>query len=159
MSNPGFFTRVNLALGEWKGHWRLFQATRQIAGKARPKPGKPTVAFFVASTRLSHMSLNAAFAYLLACGLQVAGLPVVYFGCKSGMSRCVLGTDKDQPMKPPPCKACIDESQRLFAHAPTLWFSYQEDQRLANAREPIRSGIEPVHDLDSESNEIIPLGS
>jgi len=160
MNNRGFFTRVNLALGEWKSHWRLFQATRQIAGKARPKPGKPTVAFFVASTRLSHMSLNAAFAYLSACGLQVAGLPVVYFGCKGGMSRCVLGTDRDLPMKPPPCKACIAESQRLFAHAPTLWFSYQEDERLNQLLEnkSIQELSQFTHNLDSLSNEIIPLG-
>jgi hypothetical protein len=160
MSNQGFLARINLALGEWKSHWRLFQATRQIAYKARPKPDKPTVAFFVASTRLSHMSLNAAFAYLSACGLQVAGLPVVYFGCNSGMSRCVLGTDKDLPSKPPPCKGCIAESQRLFAHAPTLWFSYQEDKRLAQLLDnlSVQELSQFTHRLDGVSNGTVPLG-
>jgi len=160
MSKRGLFNRVNLALDEWKGHWRLFQATRQIAGKARPKPGKPTVAFFIASTRLSHMSLNAAFAYLSACGLQVAGMPVVYFGCQGGMSRCVLGTDKDQPQRLPPCKECTAESQRLFAHAPTLWFTYQEDKRLAQLLEnrSVQEMSQFTYILDSPSNEIIPLG-
>lgn len=160
MSNQGFLARINLALGEWKSHWRLFQATRQVAGKARPKPDKPTVAFFVVSTRLSHMSLNAAFAYLSACGLQVAGLPVVYFGCHSGMSRCVLGTYKDLPSKPPPCEGCIAESQRLFAHAPTLWFSYQEDKRLAQllADLSVHELSQFTYRLVGLSNETIPLG-
>lgn len=153
---------MNLEIAEQRGNWRLFRATRQIAGKARPKPGQPTVAFFVASTRLSHMSLNAAFAYLSACGLQVAGLPVVYFGCKAGMSRCVLGTDRDQPHKPPPCQSCIIESQRLFAHAPTVWFTFEEEKELARLLEErsVQELGQFTHSLAGSTNGIsdIPLG-
>jgi len=162
MSNRNLLSRLNLAIAEKQGHRRLFQATRQIAGKARPKPGQPTVAFFVASTRIGHMSLNAAFAYLSACGLQVAGLPVVYFGCKAGMSRCVLGTDPDQPQKPPPCQSCIAESQRLFLNAPTIWFTYKEDDRLARLMNNL--SVQELSQLtyrlpgSSGGNSQIPLG-
>ncbi|MEJ2353609.1 MAG: hypothetical protein P8Y03_27840, partial [Anaerolineales bacterium] len=89
------------------------------------------MAFFNASTRLTGLSLNAAFAYLTACSLQLSGVPVVYFGCKSGISRCVLGTDRDDYRNPPPCKSCIAQAEHLFGHAPTVWFSFSKDEGLA----------------------------
>lgn len=122
--------QIQTKLADLKRDWRLFRFNRQIANKARPKSENPTVAFFVASTRLTGISLNAAFAYLTACGLQVAGSPVIYFACQAGMSRCVLGTNKDDPYQLPPCHSCISQSQRLFAHAPSIWFSYEEDENL-----------------------------
>jgi len=79
------------------------------------------------------MSLNAAFSYLAACGLQAAGYPVVYFACHAGMSRCVLGTNKDDSAQRPPCKACIAQSERLFQHAPAVWFEYAEDREVKHA--------------------------
>jgi hypothetical protein len=130
MGNHSLYTRIGVKREDWKRDWRLYQLSRQIANNARPKPDNPTVAFFLASTRLSGISLNAAFAYLTACGLQVAGIPVVYFACKSGMSRCVLGTNWQDPSQPPPCPACVSQSRRLFAHAPTVDFSFQEDEFL-----------------------------
>jgi hypothetical protein len=114
-------------------HRRLARLNRQLLLKAKPDGAKPTVAFFVASTRLVGMSLNAAFNYLAACGLQVAGYPVVYFACHAGMSRCVLGTNKDDPAQRPPCKACIDQSGRIFKHAPVVWFDYAEDRAVKYA--------------------------
>ena len=130
MDDRRFVTRIETKLADWKRDWRLLQFNRQITNKAHPKPENPTVAFFVASTRLTGISLNAAFAYLTACGLQVAEVPVVYFACKAGMSRCVLGTNWQEPSQPPPCSACIAQSRRLFAHAPTVDFTFQEDEAL-----------------------------
>lgn len=108
----------------------MLKFNRQITNNAHPKPENPTVAFFAASTRLTGISLNAAFAYLTACGLQVADIPVVYFACRAGMSRCVLGTNWENPSQPPPCSACIAQSRRLFAHAPTVDFTFEEDKAL-----------------------------
>ena len=125
--------QIQSKLADLKRDWRLFRFNRQIANKARPKPENPTVAFFIASTRLTGISLNASFAYLTACGLQVAESPVVYFGCQAGMSRCVLGTNKDDPYQAPPCQSCVSQSQKLFAHAPSLWFTYEEDEELKHA--------------------------
>src|SRR3990170_3980876 len=103
MNGSGRFSRVKRGVSEMQARWRLFQMTRQVIGKARPIPGQPPVAFFIASTRLNGLSLNSAFALLTACGLQLAGVPVVYFACQAGMSRCVLGTNREDPTKPPPC--------------------------------------------------------
>src|SRR3989337_3957392 len=130
-SNPN--SRLDLRRAGWQTSWRLFQLTRKISGKARPQPGVPRVPFFNASPRLTGLSLNAAFAYLTACGLQLAGAPVVYFGCHAGMSRCVLGTDRDDHNKPPPCSSCINQAEGLFSHSPTYWFKHYQDKDLAHA--------------------------
>ncbi len=138
MSNRDLYTRIETKRADWKRDWRLYQLNRQIANNAHPNPENPTVAFFVASTRLSGISLNAAFAYLTACGLQVANTPVAYFACNAGMSRCVLGTDWQDPSKSPPCSACVSQSRRLFAHAPTVDFSFQEEVSLRKSIDRLR---------------------
>ncbi|HUV29428.1 MAG TPA: hypothetical protein VMW34_18870 [Anaerolineales bacterium] len=133
MDQPNLWKRLENKQADWKRDYRLFQLTRQITNNTQPNPDKPTVAFFVASTRITGISLNAAFSFLAACGLQVADIPVVYFGCQAGMSRCVMGTQSRDPSQPPPCTACISQSRRLFAHAPTIDFSYREDELLKQA--------------------------
>ena len=154
--------RIKVKLADLRRDWRLFRFNRQITNKAHPKPEKPTVAFFEASTRLSGISLNAAFAYLAACGIQLAESPVVYFACQAGMSRCVLGTKYDDPYQPPPCHSCISQSQRLFAHAPSIWFSYEEDESLKRVLENLnldelsRFEYPAVKSLNLSTN--IPLG-
>ena len=163
MGNHSLFSRIGVKKEDWKRDWRLNRLNRQIANNGRPKPGNPTVAFFLASTRLSGISLNAAFAYLTACGLQVAGFPVVYFACNSGMSRCVLGTNWQDPVQPPPCQACISQSRRLFAHAPTVDFSFQEDKSLRRSidQRSVSELSEFVYPAAQEVSNFknIPLGS
>jgi hypothetical protein len=130
MENQSLISRVKKKQTNWMRDWRLYQFNRQIANNTHLNSEIPTVAFFVASTRLTGISLNAAFSYLTACGLQIADVPVVYFACQAGMSRCVLGTKWQEPDQPPPCATCISQSRRLFAHAPTLDFKFQEDNNL-----------------------------
>ncbi|MEE9188125.1 MAG: hypothetical protein V3U36_02065, partial [Anaerolineales bacterium] len=137
MQNRSLSSRIETKQADWKRDWRLYQFNRQIVNNTHPKQDKPTVAFFAASTRLTGISLNAAFSYLTACGLQVADVPVVYFACQAGMSRCVLGTNWQDPSQPPPCSACISQSRRLFAHAPTVDFTYQEDEILRKSVEKL----------------------
>lgn len=151
-------------LSSWRGNWRLFQTSRKIAARARPSSGQKPVVFFNASTRLTGLSLNAAFAYLAACGLQLAGVPVVYFGCKAGMSRCVLGTDRDDHTNPPPCRACTAQAERLFNHTAAVWFDYS--QRVDLAQDLHDLGLEelahfkyPFSQKDRSPNDLlIPLG-
>jgi Capsule polysaccharide biosynthesis protein len=88
------------------------------------------VALFNASTRLTGMSLNAAFSLLASLGLQMAGVSVVRFACHAGMSLCVLGTDRHDPARLPPCKPCIAQSQALFSDATNTPFTYQPDRSL-----------------------------
>lgn len=133
--SPDLTSRIRQKQADWIRDWRTYRFNRQVVNNTHPKPDKPTVAFFNASTRLGGVSLNAAFSYLTACGLQVSDYPVVHFACHAGMSRCVLGTDWQEPNKEPPCSACIAQSRRLLAHAPTIDYTYQEDENLRKSIE------------------------
>jgi hypothetical protein len=120
-----------------KQHWTRWQVNRevrrlvrQVSRQVKLDKSRAPVVLFNASTRLTGMSLNAAFSLLLGLGLQVAGIPVVRFACEGGMSRCVLGTNRDDPDQAPPCRACIAQSRTLFMDSPTVWFRYQEDAAL-----------------------------
>lgn len=155
-------SRINNKLADWERDRRLIQFNRQITNNIHIDPGNQAVAFFTASTRLTGISLNSAFSYLAACGLQLAGVPVVYFACQAGMSRCVLGTNTKEPDQLPPCQGCISRSRRLFAHAPVIWFSYQEDQtlqeKLSQLDIPQLSDFEYQAPEQMDTKERIPLG-
>lgn len=155
-------SRMNNKLADWERDRRLIQFNRQITNNTQLDAENQAVAFFTASTRLTGISLNAAFSYLTACGLQLAGVPVVYFACQAGMSRCVLGTKWSEPDRLPPCQACISQTQRLFIHAPALRFSYQEDSTLRAELEPLDlyqlSNFEYRAPEQMEIHESFPLG-
>jgi hypothetical protein len=132
--------RLYIRLQRWKNNRRVYHLARQVNSNSRlheiaktgfdsaiPKP----VACFNASTRLTGISLNAAFSLLASLGLQMAGIPVVRFSCQAGMSRCVLGTDRNEMAKPPPCKICIAQSGWLYSDAPVIPFTYTPDRHLS----------------------------
>ncbi|NPV86548.1 MAG: hypothetical protein HPY45_11130 [Anaerolineae bacterium] len=107
---------------------------RRLAGEVlrhTPAPSAAPVVFFNASTRLEGLSLNAAFSLLSAWSLRLSGAPVVHFVCSRGLSRCVLGTDREQPHNPPPCSACLAQSRAMYAGGDVRWFAYHRDERLA----------------------------
>ncbi len=122
-----------------RGNLRLMRTGLRVAYQSHPQKGRKPVAVFNASTRISRISLNAAFSLLTAWGLQLAGIPVVHFVCKAGMSRCVLGTNRDDETSLPPCQACIAQTNRLLVSAPVIWFSYEKSSELA--REIQKMGI------------------
>jgi hypothetical protein len=47
------------------------------------------------------------------------------------MSRCVLGTDRNDVSKPPPCHGCIAQSRALYSAAFVVPFVYQTDAHLS----------------------------
>ncbi|MFH1523815.1 MAG: hypothetical protein ABIF04_02525, partial [Chloroflexota bacterium] len=106
---------------------------RQITSRARSDPGRLPVVFFNASTRLSGLSLNAAFSLLASWVVRLSGIRVVHFVCHAGMSRCVLGTEQDAPERPMPCKMCIRQSKVNTSGAETRIFTYQQDDELTAA--------------------------
>ena len=116
---------------------RLLALSRQVGAQflRRVIKGQPPVVFFNASTRIGGISQNAAFSFLTSSALQLAGIPVVHFACKAGMSRCVLGTNKDDPTDAMPCRSCQAASFWLYSNAPTITYTYQEDPALAKALE------------------------
>jgi hypothetical protein len=111
----------------------ILRMANRISAHSHPNPNIHPVVFFNASTRLVGMSLNAAFSLLTSWALRIKGVPVAHFVCQAGMSRCVLGTDRDDFSKSPPCKKCISQSRWLFTGALAVPFTYLEDIRLYTA--------------------------
>jgi hypothetical protein len=115
---------------------------RQVSALApAPARSQKPVVFFNASTRLSGLSLNAAFNLLAGWTVRMAGAPTLHFVCHAGMSRCVLGTERDDAAQPPPCQACQAQSRVLYAGALVQALTWQPDSTL----EKMLAGL----DLDS----------
>ncbi|MHB1119718.1 MAG: capsular polysaccharide export protein, LipB/KpsS family [Bellilinea sp.] len=108
---------------------RILRLAMEIERHAPASDGRPAV-FFNASSRLAWMSQNAAFSLIAAWSLRLAGVPVTHFVCQAGMSRCQLGTNRNDPYEPPPCAACIGQSKHLYANSDISWFKYQPDAQL-----------------------------
>jgi hypothetical protein len=102
---------------------------QQVADHILEGRGAPVV-FFNASCRLVGVSLNAAFSLLTSWSLRLEGVRVVHFVCGEGMSRCVQGTNRDNPRQPPPCRRCMAQSRALFAGADARYFDFQPDTTL-----------------------------
>lgn len=117
------------------------------------KSSRPVV-FFNASTRLDGLSLNAAYSLITRWAVQLSGVPVVNFVCKGGMSHCVLGTNRDHPQDPPPCAACIRQSEAVYANSITRDFQFAADPKLAAALQGLT-----IEDLTCFEYEGIPLGA
>jgi len=124
--------RINHAWLRIKTDHRLARLAKSAATQSGPTKGQPPVVFFNASSRLGSLSLNAAFTQLTAWGVQLAGIPVVHIACRSGMSRCVLGTNPDDHTADPPCEICIRQTKKLTASANVHWFDYHRDPNLAS---------------------------
>lgn len=163
-------SRIKYAQAVLRQHWTRWQVNREIRGLVQRvsrhvqlDPDRGPVVLFNASTRLTGMSLNAAFSLLLGLGLQTAGIPVVRFACQAGMSRCVLGTNRDDPNQAPPCRACVAQSQTLFMDAPTVWFRFQADPALQQAMEGLTaaqlSEFEWSINLPAVGERSLPLGA
>jgi len=123
-------------LEAWQGRLRLGRLARQVAEQEKkrpPRPGQAPVVVFNASTRLTGLSQNAAFALLAAWGLRLSGAPVVHFVSQAGLRPCVLGTNREDYSAPPPCEGCTAQSRRLYSRAEVSWFGYEEDPALAAA--------------------------
>lgn len=72
------------------------------------------VLVFNASTRIRTLSLNAAFSLLAAWAIRATGNPVRHLVCQAGMQQCMLGTDRSNPSKPPPCEQCVSFSRLIY---------------------------------------------
>jgi hypothetical protein len=129
MAQTNLLTRIS----EWQNHLRVVNLARQVAIHAPRASAQPPVVFFNASSRITGLSQNAAFSLIASWGLRLAGVPVQHFVCKRGMSHCVLGTNREDFHKSPPCKACLRQSRRVYFKADAYWFEYQPDTDLSAA--------------------------
>ncbi len=132
---------------------RLTRMARNIANAEQPDAAQQPVVFFNASARLGNLSLNAAFSLLASWGLRLGEVPVMYFVCEGGMSRCVLGTNRDDHTQPPPCERCIAQSRRQYADADVRWFRYRADPELVTALDDLS-----LDELSTFSYQDTPLG-
>ena len=132
---------------------RIQSLARQVATSVKPDHSKKPVIIFNASTRLGGVSLNAAYAMLTGWALQLEGVPVVHFTCQRGLSRCVLGTNRDHPEQKPPCEACIRQSAVNTTGATVRYLIPIDD-------DPLRDVVNhlPFSDLLTFQHNNVPLG-
>jgi len=160
-----FFTqRIKRGLVRRLNNVKIARVAKRVARQS-PAPSGAPVIFFKASTGIDDLSWNSGFHLLASWALRLKGIPVVYFACHSGMSHCVLGTNRDNVHKAPPCESCIYQSQTLYKNVPTFersnvqqtsvnWFDYHRDPQLAEAVANL-----PLQDLMTFEWQNIPLGA
>ncbi len=161
------FGLAKLRLARRETNLQIRRYAARVKALAHSAPGSKPVIFFNASTRLVGMSLNSAFALLTAWALRLQGVPVIQFVCQAGLSRCVLGTDRSDISKAPPCRQCTNQSRWLFSGAQVAPFTYHEDDHLIGSLQDLTldqlmdfeyQPIAGVSRLSSENPRIIPLG-
>jgi hypothetical protein len=147
----------------WRNNQRIAALTSQVKAHSPSTPGLRPVVFFNASARLGGLSQNAAFAFLTGAGLRLSGIPVYHFVCWRGMSHCVLGTNREDHHKPPPCQSCIRQSRRLYQGANVQWFEHHPDPILFTKLKTLNMdelvNFELRFELEgSETGELVSLG-
>jgi len=132
---PELLNRVSHSLRRRWVHARNDANIRRIGqeiaahGADSARAERPVI-FFNASTRLTGLSLNAAYSLVTRWAVSLAGVPVISFACMRGLSRCVLGTNRDDPSVLPPCQSCTAQTAAFHAHSPLRWFYPQEERHL-----------------------------
>ncbi len=164
-----FFTqRFKRGLVRHLNNLKIARMARRVARLSPPASGRP-IAFFKASTGLDDLSWNSGFHLLTSWALRLKGVPVVYFACRAGMSKCVLGTNRDEPYKDMPCKSCVYQSRMMYAGtqvrytgtqvhrytgAEVNWFGFDRDEQLRSRLLPLS-----LAELMTFEHESIPLGA
>ncbi len=166
-----FFTqRIKRGLVRRLNNLKIASVAREVARKESQPNGAPVI-FFKASTGIDDLSWNSGFHLLVSWAFRLQGIPVVYFACNSGLSKCVLGTNRDDPHKGMPCKSCIMQSKALYTGVKTFsvqtsiskvegqrsevsWFDLQRDPEL----EKEISGLDIEH-LSNFTFHGLPLGA
>ncbi len=156
-----FNQRIRRGLTRRWNNFKVAGMARRV-GKLSPQPSGAPVVFFKASTGIDDLSWNSGFHLLSSWALRLKGIPVAYFACHAGMSKCVLGTNRDAPQKAMPCKSCITQSRALYAGVESKvegqasqvnWFSFERDDQLTSALQHL-----PLADLMNFTWQGIPLG-
>ncbi|MCJ7433664.1 MAG: hypothetical protein MUO77_09275, partial [Anaerolineales bacterium] len=137
-----FFTqRIKRGLVRRLNNFKIATMAREVARKEL-RPNGALVVFFKASTGIDDLSWSSGFHLLASWAFRLRGIPVVYFACNAGMSHCVLGTNRDDVQKEPPCKSCVYQSRTLYTGANPYWFTFEREQELEKALENL--GVEEL---------------
>ena len=144
--------RIQRRLTRHLNNLQIWKMARRVAKQAPPAKGAPVI-FFKTSSGIDDFSWNSAFHLLTSWAFRLQGTPVQFFACKSGMTHCVLGTNRDDVTQKPPCKSCIYQSKTLYTRADVNWFSFKGDEELDHALVNL-----PLADLQRFEFNGIPLG-
>jgi capsular polysaccharide biosynthesis protein len=148
MLNEFLTQRIKRGLVRRLNNIKIAQVAKHVARQSPAPSGSPIV-FFKASTGIDDLSWNSGFHLLASWALRLKGIPVAYFACHSGMSHCVLGTNRDNVRRAPPCKSCIYQSETLYKGSSDFsriktseatpsgvyWFHFERDTELERALE------------------------
>ncbi|HEY9528692.1 MAG TPA: hypothetical protein VIR02_16505 [Anaerolineales bacterium] len=151
MLNEFFTQRIKRGLVRRFNNLKIARLAKRVVHQSPAPSGSPIV-FFKASTGIDDLSWNSGFHLLTSWALRLQGIPVVYFACHAGMSHCVLGTNRDNVRKAPPCDSCIYQSKTLYAGSNDVsrssqratevattsivhWFGFERDVQLAKTVE------------------------
>ncbi len=158
-----FFTqRLKRGLVRRINNFKVASMAQRVI-RQEPQPSGAPVIFFKASTGIDDLSWNSGFHLLASWAFRLQGIPVIYFACNAGMSKCVLGTNRDNVQKAPPCKSCVYQSRTLYAgveskvegqKSSVRWFDYQRDTQLATRISQL--SLQVLMNFEYES---IPLGT
>jgi hypothetical protein len=166
-----FFTqRIKRGLVRRLNNLKIARVAKHVTHRSPALKGAP-IAFFKASTGIDDLSWNSGFHLIASWALRLQGIPVAYFACHSGMSHCVLGTNRENVRKAPPCKSCIYQSKTLYTGSNDFsrsdsktaevvttsnvyWFDFERDAQLAKAIESLS-----LKDLMKFEWQDMPLGS
>ncbi|MDQ2692476.1 MAG: hypothetical protein M3Y68_10625 [Chloroflexota bacterium] len=157
-----FFTqRIKRGLVRRLNNRKVARTARQVARSSPPAQGSPIV-FFKASTGIDDLSWNSGFHLLASWALRLKGIPIAYFASHAGMSHCVLGTNRGNVRKPPPCETCISQSRALYTGVPAdkttgthvHWFTFDRDGELERALQNL--SVEKLAEFEWQG---MPLGA
>ncbi len=162
MTLKNFYTqRIQRGLVRRWNNFKVARVAKRVARLSPPAAGQPIV-FFKASTGIDDLSWNSGFHLLASWALRLKGIPVAYFACNAGMSKCVLGTNRENVYKGMPCKSCVYQSRSLYAGVQVdrytgthvHWFTFDRDEQLATRIVQLS-----LSELMTFEHESIPLGA
>ena len=76
---------------------------------------------------MSGLSQNAGFSLITNLALRKNNIPTHHFVCNRGLRPCVLGTEKNDLSKEPPCRECIRTSRLILGKTNVHYFTFRID--------------------------------
>jgi hypothetical protein len=153
--NP-FFSRLRRGLKQRVTHQQANRQWQTLTVKVQQtallKEQRPVI-FFNASTRLQAMSQNAAYSLLTELALRNQGIPVIQFICQAALDHCVLGSDRDDFSKDPPCSRCMQQSEAVFKSLSAVALTYKVDDSVLKAMDGLS-----IPQLEKFTHQGVPLG-
>ena len=159
-SKPRSPRQVYQAVQRRRVHWSNDRRIRHLASEidrhaaTQQRRLSAPVVFFNSSTRLTGVSLNAAFSMLTSWALRLQGVPVIHFVCQAGMSRCILGA-REGTEQPPPCSACMAQSDVIYHHSQVAGFTASETATESDLPGLVDADLEQLTGYEFQG---IPLG-